>query len=493
MTRVATTKIVVYILSVFVLISFISNTALIHLLEDDKVPHASVQRNEQSRQQQQQQKRQTRGLQHLRPVTGAQESGNNLRAKSKRMAPVSTPPYGSCAILLFGLPRAFQQYVLPSLVEHVIRPNLHYGCDYFVHYYHIDKEVSNGRSGRGGLIRPDDIQLLRTAVADLYQNHTNNRNNNNNDEDPKHLPFLPQVSIVHDTNETFWEKRFPQLMKYRNTRNADGKLTYFPYTEPTYVYPDTIDNIVKQWHSIDAVWNLMEETQQKHQKQRPRYQQVAMMRSDVVYVTPVDVYAVPKDDLRGGSGAENNIPQSASAVGEKETSNAMVIIPDFAKYPINDRMIIGPFDAVKLWATERFHRIDHYATNVAAPGTAMHSETFLNDTILTSIRSELHLPIYEDPWLCFLRARADGAIWIEDCDPAKSGNGGGFPDNTIMPYLRPFLNATATCRQRWLKDPARRVKELICKEGRMSNEALAEARERMLQKRKQSTSNQKAT
>jgi hypothetical protein len=115
----------------------------------------------------------------------------------------------------------------------------------------------------------------------------------------------------------------------------------------------------------------------------------------------------------------------------------------------------------------------------------MHSETFLNDTILTSIRSDLHLPIYEDPWLCFLRVRADGAIWIEDCDAAMSGSGGGFPGQ-VLPYLMPFLNQpNATCRQRWLRDPVRRIKELICKQGRMTSDALAAARENMLQKRLQ--------
>ena len=67
----------------------------------------------------------------------------------------------SCAILLFGLPRAFKEYVLPSLEKNVIRPNAKYGCDYFVHFYKQASEGS-GRSGRGGTINPDDIFLLGT-------------------------------------------------------------------------------------------------------------------------------------------------------------------------------------------------------------------------------------------------------------------------------------------------------------------------------------------
>ncbi|KAG7371343.1 hypothetical protein IV203_019913 [Nitzschia inconspicua] len=469
MTATTTTKSIVYVLFTFVLVSFLSNTALINLLEDDEGQRTTkTQQSVTSR-------KEYVGLKHLqRPVPQTDHNGRVIKQTKKdppkqRVASNNLPPYGSCAILLFGLPRAFREYVLPSLVQNVIRTNRRYGCDYFVHYYHIDKEESNGRSGRGGVIHPDDIQLLKTAVADMYKN-----NDTTSEEMVAHIPL---VSIVHDTNQTFWEKRQTQLMKYRNTRNANGKLTYFPYTEPTYVYPGTIDNIVKQWHSIDAVWNLMQKHENK-QTTGQRYQRIAMMRSDVVYITPVDVFAIPTTESPGSS----SITDMSNGKSMDSAHSDVVIIPDFAKYPINDRMIIGPYDAVKLWATERFLRIDHYATKVAPPGTAMHSETFLNDTILTSIRSDLHLPIYEDPWLCFLRVRADGAIWIEDCDAAKSGNGGGFPE-PVLPYLKPFLNESATCRQRWLRDPVRRVKEFFCRQGRMTGESLTTAREMMLQKR----------
>jgi hypothetical protein len=119
-------------------------------------------------------------------------------------------------------------------------------------------------------------------------------------------------------------------------------------------------------------------------------------------------------------------------------------------------------DAVKIWATERFTKIDEYATMEALPGTAMHSETFLNATVLTKIRRSCQ--VYEDPWICFLRVRADGAIWIEDCNAEKSGFGGGYLGNDIMGRLQPFLPANTTCRQRRLRDKVRRVQELICTE-----------------------------
>jgi hypothetical protein len=47
-----------------------------------------------------------------------------------------------------------------------------------------------------------------------------------------------------------------------------------------------------------------------------------------------------------------------------------------------------------------------------------------------------------------------------------------------------FLNQpNATCQQRWLQDPVRRIKELVCKQGHMTSDALAAARENMLKKR----------
>jgi quinol monooxygenase YgiN len=340
--------------------------------------------------------------------------------------------YGSCAILLFGLPRAFEQYVLPSFVQNVVQVNARYGCDYFVHYYHQDRETSNGRSGRGGQINPDSINnLLPSSIHQVMQQQQQQKQNDT----------ATTVSIIYDTNETFWNVRETQIMKYRNTRNEDGTLTYFPYTEPTYVYPGTIDNIVKQWHSIDAVWNHM-----KNEKAKKTYKRIAMMRNDVIYVTPIDIYQTPlsKEDT-------NN-----------HKTDDIVRIPNFAKYPINDRLIIGPYNAVETWATQRFTRIDQYATNEALPGTAMHSETFLNATILASIRQTYQ--VYEDPWICFLRVRADGAIWIEDCDAEKSGFGGGYPGDDILDRLQPFLPTNTTCRERRLPDKVRRVKELICKE-----------------------------
>lgn len=50
------------------------------------------------------------------------------------------------------------------------------------------------------------------------------------------------------------------MERYRTTKNAvDGKYEYlhYPWTAKSFIYPTSIDKIVKQWHRIDAVWNVM--------------------------------------------------------------------------------------------------------------------------------------------------------------------------------------------------------------------------------------------
>jgi hypothetical protein len=198
-------------------------------------------------------------------------------------------------------------------------------------------------------------------------------------------------------------------------------------------------------------------------------------------------------------------------------NNLISVIPNFAKYPINDRLIYGPYESIEIWASKRFDKIDDYANSKEAiPGMVMHSETFLKSSIVPSIKklvshhnsdnSDIHSYHYnheirEDRLICFLRVRADGAIWYEDCDSLKSDFGGGYPGglgnitginskdvfgengnkekfgssgymNKIYDLLVVINNQTDTntdtktkikCRKRRLKDPVRLIYELVCK------------------------------
>jgi len=80
-----------------------------------------------------------------------------------------------------------------------------------------------------------------------------------------------------------------------------------------------MDNIVKMWHTIQSSWNLMDSFANKNDI---RYIQVAMIRSDVMYVTALDIYE--RDD-------GHFIPW--------ESYNKTAFIPCFSRWPVNDRMI----------------------------------------------------------------------------------------------------------------------------------------------------------
>jgi len=177
----------------------------------------------------------------------------------------------------------------------VILPNIGYGCDYFVHYYEIAQEES-GRSGAGGSIHFEDIKLLRQAVhAAARATHTR----------------LPHVGFAADTGATFAEQHAALLRRIRTERDAAGRPRIYPWRAGTYTPYTTTDNIVKMWHTIHTAW----ETMRAHAAARGfAYARVAMLRNDVVYVTPIDIYAV--------------------GPGRTDAGNRVAVVPGFGRHPI---------------------------------------------------------------------------------------------------------------------------------------------------------------
>jgi hypothetical protein len=131
------------------------------------------------------------------------------------------------------------------------------------------------------------------------------------------------------------------------------------------------------------------------------YTTVAMLRSCVVYVTPIVIH-------------------DATSSGEATTAKPTVTIPSFGKHSISDRIIYGPSEAVKIWASERFSRLETHIQYVQEhiPGWGMHSERFLNKTLFPAIREITH--IRQHPTMCFLGARADESVWVSDCEGPAS-------------------------------------------------------------------------
>lgn len=299
------------------------------------------------------------------------------------------PPKERCAINFFGLPRSFESLVLPSIIKHVIEPNS--GCDYYVHYYHMTEEAA-GRSGQGGVINPTAILLLKDAVLEAAASRGE---------------YAPIVEFVYDTDADFW-KLYKDLIEKIRTTKVSGKYLYFPWKARTYQHPVTTDNIVKMWHSIQSVYQLMERTATA--TKNIQYTTVAMLRSDVVYANPIDIH---------DAASKNDSSSSSSPSGAKQ--HQPVTIPNFGKHPVSDRIIYGPAAAVKIWATERFARLESHVQYVQEhdPGWGMHSERFMNTTIFPAIR-EIAITVRQHPTLCFLRARADETVWVSDCEGPAS-------------------------------------------------------------------------
>jgi hypothetical protein len=316
-----------------------------------------------------------------------------------------------CAICFFGLPRSFGSLVLPSLERNVFMRNAKYGCDYFVHYYDR-KEEAAGRAGYGGEINSEEVLMIKEKVQMAAKPMFTSKNPN------------PAVVIVKDTEEDFWSKRGAQVNKYRTTKASDGHYLYYPWKARTYRYPESLDNIVKQWyvqawliyllfyflaqylwplltsffsnikssrHSIQSVWEAMEAYLKENSL--AKYDRVAMLRLDVLYALPLDIFKTER--------------------GTVDKENKYCVSPGFAKYPVNDRLFYGPYDAVKIWATERFSRVDNHVRTYEA-GWGMHAERFLDSAIFSAIK-EAGFPMTENPDICVMRVRADSSVWMNDC------------------------------------------------------------------------------
>jgi hypothetical protein len=219
------------------------------------------------------------------------------------------------------------------------------------------------------------------------------------------------IRFIENTDAEFWDQYKHFVAKLQTTVGPDGRTPlYFP-TRATDYTNATLVNIIKMWHSQTAVWNLMEE----EQVNKAYYSRVAMLRSDVVYVTPIDIYKTSNG---------NNQTATSTSIDSMDFENRVAVVPAFAKWPVNDRMIYGPYEAVKIWASERFERLDRHVRRIIprrAPGYGMHSERFVSFSLFSAIKKAGY-SIQEHESVCFLRARADESVWINDCGKSDADN-----------------------------------------------------------------------
>ena len=319
-----------------------------------------------------------------------------------------------CALCFFGLPRSFASMVLPSIIKNILIPNARHNCDVFVHFYQ-QKEEPNGRKNRGGVLNTTQIYQLQEAVTDVQQTHGPSRTH----DDRARTIRDPIVVFTSDTEESFWESRGALIDKYQTTKDAKGNPVYFPYKAKTY-QKSSLENIVKQWHSIESAFKLLVHTESHYLRRDSgdsgglKYTRVGMFRSDAMFVTPIDLA------VWEGPGV--------TTTTKTDSHNRYGVQAGFAQMPVNDRLFYGPRAAVEVWATRRFEAVEDRARLQPEPGYTMHSERFLNSSIFPLIE-EAGYPIVSNPDLCCLRVRADESVMLNDCSMGEVTTRGWGNDN----------------------------------------------------------------
>ena len=234
---------------------------------------------------------------------------------AKSMRGTDTSLHGECALLFFGLAKNFNELVFPSVKRFILTTNPR--CDIYAHTYDI-KEITNPRNNE-----------LHTKI------------------NPMEVYSMTSNVVVDTLNSV--------------EKHIDFDYYHRTYTQTNGVFPYSMDNTLKQWYSIQRVWDSMSK----------KYERVGLFRLDVVYTESVD--------LRNGE----------------------AVIPDFPHWGgLNDRAFYGLYKWAEKWATDRFKKLSVRATEKKIYD--MHAETFVKYLMRD-------VPVELKP-LCFKRVRATGKI-----------------------------------------------------------------------------------
>lgn len=201
----------------------------------------------------------------------------------------------TCALLFFGLGRKFKDIAFPSVKKNILAFNRK--CDVFVHTYNVTRAFGARKGERGtGFINTSEVLLL-----------------------------TDQSMIQFESEEDFQNKR--GVGYYRNL---------FPKPS-SWEFPTSIDNMIRQWHSLERVWAKMEVAEENIEK---RYNNVALFRLDVLFTHPISI-----DVCRNAV-----IPRLMYKPTPRDSS--------WGGY--NDRFFYGKREYAKCWATQRFSSVERY-------------------------------------------------------------------------------------------------------------------------------------
>lgn len=262
-----------------------------------------------------------------------------------------------CALLFFGLVKGFRDVALPSIQRNIIEQNKH--CDVYLHTYNLTEVPVNARS--------EENQPATLNVGEAY---------------------LLTGNVTIENMDSFYSQRQDILNHTRKN-----------YCVSWGTCCGSHDNMIKQWHSIDGVWNAMLDT-------RVNYQQVGLFRSDVYYTKPIDIF------------------------------DAQAAFPNFAHHGgYNDRFFYGRYNNAKIWAN-RFDFIDTFERKyimrydpVKKNHNGYHSEIYLK-------RILDHYKIKANPKsVCVWRIRTGPRLRVDDCFELAEFNQSNF-ERRLPPGFR---------------------------------------------------------
>ena len=238
----------------------------------------------------------------------------------------------SCALLFFGLAKNFRGIVLPSIRNHLLKFNP--SCDVYAHTYNITS-VSNPRN--------DELDCAIHA----------------------HEVYMLTDNVLMDDDASF-ERARPDRLEWRK---------FHPHGHD-WVFPNSIDNVIKEWHSIESVWRLME-------ARGNTYSRVGLFRLDSLITRPIELHAY-------------------SAPG-------VLCDPSMRCGGLCDRMFYGDYVLAKRWASERFVEARKYVS----VHKQLHAETFMAH-LMRGFE-------VEEGRVCVQRVRACGPRGVEtsDCTPPR--------------------------------------------------------------------------
>ena len=264
-----------------------------------------------------------------------------------------------CALLFFGVPRLFRNVVLPSIQKYILEANP--DCDVFVHTCNITTLSVLRNNEQNGTLIPTDVYGLN-----------------------------PNAAMIENMESFYAQRNLSYFRKHHY-------LGWGPCCGST-------DNMVKQWHSIDGAWKLMEQYAQQENlgDGENYYSRVGLFRSDVFYTHPIYV-----------------VSNSTSEQRQKEEE---AVVPRFlwkkfgpSPYLVNDRMFYGTYQNAKVWATGRFDYVPKFVAAIEnrTDLQGIHSETFMRWLIgnMASLQKKD---------ICFWLVRTTGLIDTSDCENNES-------------------------------------------------------------------------